>query len=498
MKIQNPNPQNKILNDSVSPNSLNSFSPDFLLFLLFLLRNGETTDKEINFQELSETNKLFIGPETKKDIIINGRKEEEFAITSSQQRKKNKNFPQEKENQDTNLNNQKWALIAGFLDKINNFNNTEFPLNKRDIVYESCMTKMEKPLKNQEFIIKEKIFDQKEINKGIENNILSLENEETMQNSIESGLNEHTEVKPENDYIKLKDFLDTSRKSVNDAFNFLETKNNKKESNLNISENKLNLKNINENNKNSQTVERKDLFFYKNVYKAREAEKEEKSIKTKDIEPLKTEALDLTLEPSYREEKRVLKAKVESRPAEQVFSTFKEASEKQSIKKDHIFPEEITVKVGHEEKVPPPTNEIKDSALRHINIKDVPEFVREMVVKLHPEGKHEANLRLHPPELGELHLSVSVDKGEVKLLLTVEHPRAAEALQQHLSDLQRSLEGLGFQLTGAEINLGGGGNAFSYRQEAIPFEKITSSKPKTESEERPKVSLRNSLIDIRV
>ncbi|HHI97854.1 MAG TPA: hypothetical protein ENJ96_08365, partial [Thermodesulfatator atlanticus] len=113
MKIQNPNPQNKILNDSISPNSLNSFSPDFLLFLLFLLRNGETTDKEINFQELSETNKLFIGPETKKDIIINGRKEEEFAITSSQQRKKNKNFPQEKENQDTNLNNQKWALIAG-------------------------------------------------------------------------------------------------------------------------------------------------------------------------------------------------------------------------------------------------------------------------------------------------------------------------------------------------------------------------------------------------
>ena len=492
MKIQNPNPQNKILNDSVSPNSLNSFSPDFLLFLLFLLRNGETTDKEINFQELSETNKLFIGPETKKDIIINGRNEEEFAITSSQQREKNKNFPQEKENQDTNLNNQKWALIAGFLDKINNFNDTEALLNKNDIKYESCMTKMEKPLKNQEFIIKEKIFDQKEINKGIENNILSLENEETMQNNIESGLNEHTEVKSENAYTKLKDFLDTYQRRDNDTFDFLEAKNNKKESKLNISENKLNLKNINE---NSQTVERKDLLFYKNVYKTREAEK---IVKTKDIEPLKTEELDLTLEPSYREEKRVLKAKIESRPAEQVFSAFKEVSEKQSIKKDHIFPEEITVKVGHEEKVPPPTNEIKDSALRHINIKDVPEFVREMVVKLHPEGKHEANLRLHPPELGELHLSVSVDKGEVKLLLTVEHPRAAEALQQHLSDLQRSLEGLGFQLTGAEINLGGGGNAFSYRQEAIPFEKITSSKPKTESEERPKVSLRNSLIDIRV
>ena len=496
MKIQNPNPQNKVLNENIFPNSLNSFSPDFLLFLLFLLRNGETTDKEMNFQELGETSKLFIDLETKKDIIINVKNEEECAITSSQQRETHKNFPLEKENQDKNSISKKWALIAGFLDKINNFNNAEaIPsnLNKSQIECEPLGTKMEKPAGHWELITKEKIINPKEINNGTENNILPLENKEVIQNSIESGLNEHTKVRSENDYTKIKDFFDTSWQSDNDTFKFSETKNTKKERKHDISE-EINLKNINENNQNSKTVEKRELL----LYKTNEAKNEKKNVKTKDIEAPKTKELDLTLESSYREEKRVLKAKVESRPTEQAFPAFKEVSEKQSIKKkDHIFPEEMTIKVRHEEKAPP-VKEIKDSVFKHIDIKEVPEFVREMVIKLHPEGKHEANLRLHPPELGELHLSVSVDKGEVKLLLTVEHPRAAEALQQHLSDLQRSLEGLGFQLTGAEINLGGGGSTFSYRQEAIPLERASASKPKAESEERPKVSLRNSLIDIRV
>ena len=91
-----------------------------------------------------------------------------------------------------------------------------------------------------------------------------------------------------------------------------------------------------------------------------------------------------------------------------------------------------------------------------LHINELPEFVQKMVLKVHPEGKHEAKLKLSPPELGDMDLSIQIDKGEVKLLFTVEHPKAADLVQQHLRQLEFVFQGMGLELGGAEINLAGG------------------------------------------
>ncbi|WP_457755531.1 flagellar hook-length control protein FliK [Thermodesulfatator indicus] len=105
-------------------------------------------------------------------------------------------------------------------------------------------------------------------------------------------------------------------------------------------------------------------------------------------------------------------------------------------------------------------------SVQNFKPEEIPNFVKELVLKTYPQGKHEARIKLDPPELGELHVTVSVDKGEVKLLLTVGHAKAAEALHQHLHQLSSSLENLGLQFGGAEINLAQDYSEGSYQQES--------------------------------
>ncbi len=133
-----------------------------------------------------------------------------------------------------------------------------------------------------------------------------------------------------------------------------------------------------------------------------------------------------------------------------------------------------------------------------LHVEKVPIFIKEMVVKLHPQGWHEAHLKLHPPELGELHLSVSVDRGEVKLLLTVEHPRTAEALHQHLGQLETAFESLGLQFGGAEINLASGGGNYPGEQFAFSSTVQIEANKKEDDEENRRIRQSNSLIDIRI
>ena len=95
-----------------------------------------------------------------------------------------------------------------------------------------------------------------------------------------------------------------------------------------------------------------------------------------------------------------------------------------------------------------------------INVKELPDFVSKLVMKIHPKGKHEAKLKLNPPELGDMDLSIQVDKGEVKLLFTVEHTKAADLVQQHLRQLEIAFQGMGLELGGAEINLANGNSNY--------------------------------------
>jgi len=151
---------------------------------------------------------------------------------------------------------------------------------------------------------------------------------------------------------------------------------------------------------------------------------------------------------------------------------------------------------GQEEISSPPGS---SAHMKEVSLSELPEFVKELVVKTHPEGKHEARLKLHPPELGEMHLSVSVDRGEVKLLLTVEHPRAAEMVSQHLHQLELSLQELGLQFGGAEINLAGGNPQYTPHKNHETFSQTVSLRSEGPEEVRQERRWgKNSLIDILV
>ncbi len=111
---------------------------------------------------------------------------------------------------------------------------------------------------------------------------------------------------------------------------------------------------------------------------------------------------------------------------------------------------------------PPETKLIESSTPQHprplisLEPAQIPDFVKELVLKPNRLGRNEARIRLEPPHLGELHVTLSVDKGEVRLLFTVEHPQAAQALHQELHQLAKSLAEVGLQLGGCQIDLSGG------------------------------------------
>jgi flagellar hook-length control protein FliK len=132
-------------------------------------------------------------------------------------------------------------------------------------------------------------------------------------------------------------------------------------------------------------------------------------------------------------------------------------------------------------------------------VHEIPGFVKELVLRPGRAGRHEARIRLEPPELGKLHISLSVDKGEVRLLFTVEHPQAAQALHHHLHDLAKALTEAGLQLGGCEIGFADGQHQ-GFQGEQSPARKwnsFTGTEPVMVDGER-EVPSRRGLIDLRV
>ncbi len=131
----------------------------------------------------------------------------------------------------------------------------------------------------------------------------------------------------------------------------------------------------------------------------------------------------------------------------------------------------------------------------------VPAFVKEMLLRPGRDGHHEARIKLEPPHLGEVHISLSVDRGEVKLLFTVEHPQAAQALHQELHHLARALHDAGLQLGGCEIGLGGGEGQQPSYQQATPknwWAQAGTNPVGLEPDEERQAVLTRGLIDVRI
>jgi len=129
----------------------------------------------------------------------------------------------------------------------------------------------------------------------------------------------------------------------------------------------------------------------------------------------------------------------------------------------------------------------------------IPDFVKELVLKPNRLGRNEARIRLEPPHLGELHVTLSVDKGEVRLLFTVEHPQAAQALHQEIHQLAKSLAEVGLQLGGCQIDLSGGKHQ-PFQEHLYPdFKPIAPKKELSlASSEAPINHRPRGLIDVRV
>ncbi len=129
----------------------------------------------------------------------------------------------------------------------------------------------------------------------------------------------------------------------------------------------------------------------------------------------------------------------------------------------------------------------------------IPDFVKELVLKPNRLGRNEARIRLEPPHLGELHVTLSVDKGEVRLLFTVEHPQAAQALHQEIHQLAKSLAEVGLQLGGCQIDLSGGKHQ-SFQEHLYPdFNPIAPKKELSLASSEAQINHRpRGLIDVRV
>ncbi len=128
----------------------------------------------------------------------------------------------------------------------------------------------------------------------------------------------------------------------------------------------------------------------------------------------------------------------------------------------------------------------------------VPEFVKEMILRVGQNGRHEVRLKLEPPHLGELRIDLSIDKGEVKLLFTVEHPQAAQALHQELHLLAKALNEAGLNFGGCDINLGGGHTPY---QENPKGQYVWASNPRLQEGQRPteeEVKTKRGLVDLHI
>ncbi len=101
------------------------------------------------------------------------------------------------------------------------------------------------------------------------------------------------------------------------------------------------------------------------------------------------------------------------------------------------------------------------SLLAHkLTLRELPDFVRNLVLEVHPQGEQKARLELFPPELGRLDIEVRVENGEVSVVGKLENPQAyqdilkeAPVIKTHLEELGLKVKELVFTLTSGDANL---------------------------------------------
>ncbi|MGE5501450.1 MAG: flagellar hook-length control protein FliK [Ignavibacteriales bacterium] len=91
--------------------------------------------------------------------------------------------------------------------------------------------------------------------------------------------------------------------------------------------------------------------------------------------------------------------------------------------------------------------------------------VEQAVLERVEKGGGEAHIRLDPPELGSVHIHVSIHGDEVQVAVHADRHAAASLLRDHTQDLTNLLGQRGLNLTDVNVGLGGGDSAGDPRQQ---------------------------------
>ena len=104
------------------------------------------------------------------------------------------------------------------------------------------------------------------------------------------------------------------------------------------------------------------------------------------------------------------------------------------------------------------------------------EFGRQ-VTWLATQDLKQARIRLHPEELGQVDLKISVDHHRVDVAFTVQHPGAAQAVQQSLLQLDQMLAQQGLSLGHTEVGQHGSDGSSSRHRGADTAEADNRNEP---------------------
>jgi flagellar hook-length control protein FliK len=130
-------------------------------------------------------------------------------------------------------------------------------------------------------------------------------------------------------------------------------------------------------------------------------------------------------------------------------------------------------------------DQARQDAGPRVRVHDVPDITRATLrVAVRGNGTATARISLHPADLGGVRITMRVHDGAVAATLTAETEAAAQALVQTASDLRRSLEGQGLQITSLDVHVAGDGPASSGdRRQASDLAQAMSTTDGTASED---------------
>ncbi len=121
-------------------------------------------------------------------------------------------------------------------------------------------------------------------------------------------------------------------------------------------------------------------------------------------------------------------------------------------------------------------------------------------VKSAPTGH--VTLTLAPEELGRLHMTISQDAGDVRVMVSADRPETLDLMRRHADQLMSELRGAGFSGATLQFSQGGSGG-FARSQPQVPFfEAPLASDPepasaRAESAERP-IIINSAGLDLRI